>query len=563
MMLMLRRILRSPVLATLLPLAAVLMLAWPERPARACWNLVLQECFDQVPGANGWVWPFQSPAFSGRWWRRNPTLPYECWGFQDRYFSTAMCPHSVQSLWCIGGPAANDPEFDHYLPNYTGYVVYGPFNLAAAVEAQCSFFLFNQSEANGDSIFWGASITYQLALSNMRWAGGHSGIMQSSEAWQLMAMDLSNLRNMQTGDSVSMLGQPVVYVWWWFRANSNANPNRIGAFIDNVTIMWDDGGIDAVAWNVSLLRPDSTEALQPRIGDTLMALCQWGTCMGGTDRYPTFRIRVFMDSTTIYDDSVSHASQGTSATFYTSTWQVEDSGEHTVMLEVDYLDSLLETHEDNNVAQVTYHIEPPNLPPEFYWITPSTDTLWADSEAVLRWACFDSLEVGLIRIYRDLDEVGCSGLLLPGGQRNEIDGPDSLVWNTRSLSNGSIYYVVAVISDEVNSECSYAPFPVVIDHTIPVTLPEDGLPREFFLDQNYPNPFNPATELRFGLAQGGTVSLRVFDLLGREVAVLLHESRPPGVYSLIFDGRNLPAGLYFYTLTTPEGTLSRKMMLLK
>ncbi|MCX6600948.1 MAG: T9SS type A sorting domain-containing protein [bacterium] len=560
MMLMLRRILRGPAVAVLLPLTAVLLLAWPERPAHACWNLVLQECFDQVPGASGWVWPFQSPPYSGRSWQRNPSPPNDSWGHQDRYFSTAMCPHSIQALWCIGGPPANDPEFDMYRPNYSGYVVYGPFNLSAAVEAQVSFFMYNKSEANGDSVYWGASLTPQLSFNVMQKAGGYSGIMGSS--WQRWEMDLSNLRNMQTGDSVSLLGQSQVYVWWWFRANSNSTVN-LGAFIDNVTIMWDDGGMDAVAWSVALLRPDSSAALEPRMGDTLMAICSWGTCMGGLDRYPPFRVRALMDTTVIYDTLVTRAWQGMSVGSYTASWVVQDSGEHTVTLEVDYLDSLPETNENNNTAQVSYHIEPPNLPPVFHWLTPSTDTLWADSTAVLRWECFDSLEVGLIRLYTDVDTLGCAGLPLSGGQRNELDGPDSLVWNTASLMEGRVYHPLAVVTDAVNQVCAYAPYPVVIRHGEAMTPPGDGLPQQFFLAQNYPNPFNPATELRFGLAEGGAVSLRVFDLLGREVAVLIHDSRPPGVYEVSFDGSGLPAGLYFYTMTTPEGTLSRKMMLLK
>jgi hypothetical protein len=554
MLLMLRRILRG-----LAALTALLWLAWPSSPAHACWNLVLQECFDQIAGANGWVWPFQSPPYSGRQWQRNPAPPYDSWGHQDFVYSTAMCPLSQQAIWCIGGPAANDPNYDNYQPNYGGYCVYGAFNLSVAVAAQVTFYVFNRSEAGADSLYWGASVSPQLSVSNMQRGGGCAGIMHS---WEQRSMDLSNLRNWQTGDSVSMLGQPVVYVWWYFHANSNSTVNT-GAFLDDVTIMWDDGGMDAQALSVEVLRPDSTAALWPQLGDTLMAICTWSTCLGGLDRYPPFRVRALMDTTVVYDSLVMRAAPAMSQTFYTSSWQVQDSGNHTVTLQVDYLDSLIETNENNNTAQAIYHIAPPNLVPDFRWITPSTDTLWADSTAVLRWECFDSLEVAHIRLYTDTDTFGCSGLALTGGQRDELDGPDSLVWNTASLVQGRVYHPLAVVRDDIHTVCSHAPFPVVIDHTIPVTLPRDGVPREFFLDQNYPNPFNPVTELRFGLAQGGDVRLRVFDLLGREVVVLLHDTRPPGTYTLIFDGSRLPAGLYFYTLTTSEGTLSRKMMLLK
>lgn len=89
------------------------------------------------------------------------------------------------------------------------------------------------------------------------------------------------------------------------------------------------------------------------------------------------------------------------------------------------------------------------------------------------------------------------------------------------------------------------------------------VPTRFFLEQNYPNPFNPQTELRYGVAKAGHVTLRVYNTLGREVATLVDGERSPGSYRMAFDGRGLATGVYIYTLSTPEGTFSRKMMLMK
>ena len=561
---MLRRILRGPAVPMLLILtAAFLMLALPPKPARACWNTVLQECFDQVAGASGYTWPFQSPNYSGRYWQRNPTLPYYCWGHQDYYYSTEMCPLSVQALWCVGGPLSQDPRYDFYPANYAGYVIYGPFSLATAVKAFVSFSLYNQSEPNGDSVFWGASTSANLSAANMRWSGGFSG--NTTTTFEPRLMDLSNLRGMQNNDSVSMLGLPTVYVWWFFRANSNANPNKVGAFIDNVTIRWDDGGMDLQAWSVTLLRPDTAAVYNPRIGDTIMAECQWGACSGGLDSYPPFRLKALLDDTTVlYDTLITNCSSGMSGSFYTIPWELQGPGDHVVSLTLDYLDSVAEVNENNNVAQTTYHLEPLNEKPVFHWLTPDTVPLCADSFVVLRWECYDPVEEAQIRLYYDIDSMGCSGLPFPGNPWTEHDGLDSLVWNTLTISQGRIYYPVAVVTDAANQDCYYAAR-VFVSHPCPVDAPEVPVssPEGFFLSQNYPNPFNPLTEIRYGLNSGGQVTLRVFDLLGREVAAPVNGFREPGVHTLTFNGRDLPAGLYFYALTSPEGTVSRKMMLLK
>jgi hypothetical protein len=561
---MLRRILRGPAVPTLLILAAaIMMLALPPIPARACWNTVLQECFDQQATSSGYIWPFQSPAYSGRWWQRNPTLPYYCWGHQDYYYSTSMCPLSSQALWCVGGPASMDPRFDFYPSGYAGYVIYGPFSLTTATQAFCSFYLYNQSEPNGDSIFWGASTSANLTTATARWSGGFSG--STTSEFEPRSMDLSNLRSMANGDSISMLGQSVVYVWWFFRANTNANPDKVGAFIDNVTIRWDDGRMDVVATSVTVLRPDSGAVYEPRIGDSVMARCEWNTCSGGLDSYPSFRLKAVLDDTVLlYDTLVNHVWSGMSGSFYTPQWELQGPGDHIVLLTVDYLDSVFEVNETNNTAQATYNLQPPNDPPVFHWLNPDTVPMCADTQIVLRWECYDPLEEAQIRLFYDIDVVGCNGLAFTGNPRLEQDGPDSLVWSTLTMSSGRIYYPVAIVTDAANETCYYAQR-VEVTHPCPQAAPEIPVtsPDGFFLNQNYPNPFNPSTEIRYGLTLGGRVTLRVYDLLGREVAIPVNGFREPGVYALSFSGKDLPAGLYFYTLTTPEGTMSRKMMLLK
>ncbi len=92
---------------------------------------------------------------------------------------------------------------------------------------------------------------------------------------------------------------------------------------------------------------------------------------------------------------------------------------------------------------------------------------------------------------------------------------------------------------------------------------ETSIPVEFKLEQNYPNPFNPATTIKFTVPQVERVNLKVYDLLGREVATLVNEEKVPGSYEVKFDGSNLASGMYIYQLQAGNMVISKKMMLMK
>lgn len=89
------------------------------------------------------------------------------------------------------------------------------------------------------------------------------------------------------------------------------------------------------------------------------------------------------------------------------------------------------------------------------------------------------------------------------------------------------------------------------------------LPQTLALEQNYPNPFNPSTSIEFKLDRAQQVRLAVYDVMGREVALLVDGARPAGVYRVPFDAARLASGLYIYQLRTEQGTLARSMTLVK
>jgi len=88
-------------------------------------------------------------------------------------------------------------------------------------------------------------------------------------------------------------------------------------------------------------------------------------------------------------------------------------------------------------------------------------------------------------------------------------------------------------------------------------------PTVFRLDQNFPNPFNPATTISFAVPKRSNVSLKVYDLMGREVATLVEDNLEPGGYQTAFDGSRFASGVYVYRLTAGQSTFSRKMVLTK
>jgi len=95
-------------------------------------------------------------------------------------------------------------------------------------------------------------------------------------------------------------------------------------------------------------------------------------------------------------------------------------------------------------------------------------------------------------------------------------------------------------------------------------------PTEFCLEQNYPNPFNPSTTFRYSIPNASEVTIKVYDILGKEIETLVNEEKPAGTYEVTWYAANLPSGVYFYQLkATPSGGQAgsfgetKKMILMK
>ncbi len=135
------------------------------------------------------------------------------------------------------------------------------------------------------------------------------------------------------------------------------------------------------------------------------------------------------------------------------------------------------------------------------------------------------------------------------------DGDDDLVTLTHTTSSGDMEYDGMVKHLVVR----------VIDVTQTNLEDDGGLPKEIALEQNYPNPFNPSTVIEFALPTAETVTLRVFDSMGRTVATLLNQKvHPAGFHTIQFNASGLASGVHLYRLETESSVLmTRRMLLIK
>ena len=151
--------------------------------------------------------------------------------------------------------------------------------------------------------------------------------------------------------------------------------------------------------------------------------------------------------------------------------------------------------------------------------------------------------------------------------------PVTVSWDSRELPAGVFTLSDAATGTRVRIDMKSLQSFVITDtslHTLkivavitPVTaLDEKGeIPRVFSLDQNYPNPFNPSTVIRYGLPGSSEVRLSVYDMLGREVLVLLDGTREAGMHNVNFDASGLSSGVYFYRLRAGDFVQTRKLII--
>jgi hypothetical protein len=127
------------------------------------------------------------------------------------------------------------------------------------------------------------------------------------------------------------------------------------------------------------------------------------------------------------------------------------------------------------------------------------------------------------------------------------------------------YYYSDKLSDIVSSELFYRLKQIDFDGSSEYSdiVEVEITPSAFSLSQNYPNPFNPVTKIKYSIPQSSNVVVKVFDVLGNEVATLVNEQKQAGTYELEFSSSGLSSGLYFYTMSAGSFIETKKMVFMK
>ncbi|MHB2147898.1 T9SS type A sorting domain-containing protein [Calditrichota bacterium LG25] len=133
---------------------------------------------------------------------------------------------------------------------------------------------------------------------------------------------------------------------------------------------------------------------------------------------------------------------------------------------------------------------------------------------------------------------------------------------TSGETEGSYSTTIQITSNDPDEGYIEVPVSIQVAESISFVEPTP-LPHTTALLQNYPNPFNPVTTIRYALNKSGHVQLSVYDSAGRLIGRLVNQQQKAGQFSVLFDGRNLPSGVYFYQLKAAGFTQVKKMLLLK
>ena len=203
---------------------------------------------------------------------------------------------------------------------------------------------------------------------------------------------------------------------------------------------------------------------------------------------------------------------------------------------------------------------PPRPPSTFSLLEPENeDTLSTDSVQIFLWE--ESVDpnpddvVNYQIWFQVLEEMICFD-----AQSNSWEvGIDTLLADFDQ--GASVTWWVKAISDPDTVECNSR----FVFHVLPQSAGEINaeLPYEFAIQSVHPNPFNSTTSIRYGLDKSAPTRLALYDLSGREVRTLVEGKMQAGYYTTILDAGDLPSGLYFVRLATPQATLVRKVVLVE
>jgi hypothetical protein len=283
----------------------------------------------------------------------------------------------------------------------------------------------------------------------------------------------------------------------------------------------------------------------------------------------------------------------------TNTWENDYSGLFI------YLSGMTGTDADINIYRVGHggyndemqilEITPPSKPmgirhdyyyPENSWCVPQI--IWnhnmepdmeqvSGEETFKRYLVYRATAPDMSTIPNENNYVMIEQVDIPVGVTPHYEDLSVLEYDCAELDQRPPYGIEYPVRYRVRAVDKFEDYSVLSDFVSTTGINQDGgiedggdnprinsnMPKEFNLSQNYPNPFNPVTKINFAIPKSGFVTLKIYDILGREIKTLVNEVKQPGYYTVDFNGSSLASGVYFYRIVAGNFINVKRMILIK
>ncbi len=613
---------KKSLLATLLLPILVMLIA---QPGFGIWRTLLNEHFDNDPSEliSRWPWntPFQNLNYG---WHYNPLNPWPraegwhrspySWGWQDFIYNVNVVDRAEfpGSIWCaytnltdINNPRY--PEDDDYMNGQLAWAWWGPMDLRTAVSGTVSWWMnVDLEHFNYDSlsivIFSPvrlATIPPELAYTQENFRinqpfgamrdgdgefAGLSIFKSTSDGWVGRSFQLDDLRTLnrqgEIVDSVSYLGRNGVWLGFVWNTNNSGVVGK-GAFIDDVIIGIDDGLFDISIDKLQFGYPDGEQIewndVPPTYGEEARFRLEW--LVDGSGETPPFYVTCSLDGEVIFEEERQVvAGDGQIYRSDTPGFWTATAGEHTILWAIDRTDAVEESNENNNRREFVFEV-PWTPPPTMTFIRPDHDLLVPVNrpfEIVVALADSNETDTSLTSyLFWTKDTSGYANNPAVVYDWHYISHRFDLPQGEWSVSlnfeeaeaNGDVdigdrIFVAGFVSDPVpgNVDFELASGQITLDQ--PVSVGENPeIPVIPFMISAYPSPFNSVLRIEFGMPVAGEVSLKIFDLAGREVEELYQGQLPrSGRNSAFWKPTNAGAGVYVVRLETADGVRLQKVV---
>lgn len=184
--------------------------------------------------------------------------------------------------------------------------------------------------------------------------------------------------------------------------------------------------------------------------------------------------------------------------------------------------------------------------------TPWTNTGYSSTTVITNYTCevWNPLECAVMGTYGTVYYTSNGG---SSWVNKNIGASINDIYGSYLASDGKLYATSLLESNIFKNENMF---------TVGIKVTSNSIPERYELEQNYPNPFNAMTNIKFRVLNAGTVRINVYDITGKEIAILVNEKLTPGSYEIKFDGTNFASGVYFYRLSAGNFLYDIKKMLL-